>query len=103
MLNLNNIIFKHGPMSLSVRLIDGTFPDFTQVLPKESDNKAVIERDVFVQSLRFVSLFANPKTNNVRLSLSDDGLELYATDPDRGEGKKVVPVEYRAAVLSGGR
>lgn len=98
----NNIIFKHGPMSLSIRLIDGTFPDFTQVLPKESDNKAFIDRDVFTQSLRFVSLFANPKTNNVRLSLSDDGLELYATDPDRGEGKKVVPVQYSGPSVKAG-
>lgn len=98
----NNIIFKHGPMNLSVRLVDGNFPDFTGVLPKESDNKAFIDRDVFVQSLRFVSLFANPKTNNVRLSLSEDGLELYATDPDRGEGKKVVPVEYTGPQVKAG-
>lgn len=98
----NNIIFKHGPMSLSVRLIDGTFPDFTQVLPKESENKAIVDRDVFVQSLRFVSLFANPKTSNVRLSLTDDGLELYATDPDRGEGKKVVPVQYSGPSVKAG-
>jgi DNA polymerase-3 subunit beta len=98
----NNIVFKHGPMSLSIRLIDGTFPDFTQVLPKESDNKAILQKDVLTQSLRFVSLFANPKTNNVRLSLSDDGLELYATDPDRGEGLKVVPVEYSGPPVKAG-
>jgi len=98
----NNIIFKHGPMSLSIRLIDGSFPDFTQVLPRESDNKAILDRDIFTQSLRFVSLFANPKTNNVRLSLSDDGLELYATDPDRGEGLKTVPVEYAGSPVKAG-
>ena len=98
----NNIVFKHGPMNLSIRLIDGTFPDFTQVLPKESDNKAIVERDSFIQSLRFVSLFANPKTNNVRLSLSDEGLELYATDPDRGEGLKTVPVEYSGPPVKAG-
>lgn len=98
----NNVIFKHGPMSLSIRLIDGTFPDFTQVLPRESDNKAFISRDVFTQSLRFVSLFANSKTSNVRLALNEDGLELYATDPDRGEGKKVVPVEYSGPSVKAG-
>ncbi len=98
----NNIVFKHGPMSLSVRLIDGSFPDFTQVLPKESDNKAVLQKDVFAQSLKFVSLFANPKTSNVRLSLSDEGLELYATDPDKGEGLKTVPVEYGGSSVKAG-
>lgn len=98
----NNIVFKHGPMSLSVRLIDGSFPDFTQVLPKESDNKAVLQKDVFAQSLKFVSLFANPKTSNVRLSLSDDGLELYATDPDKGEGLKTIPVDYAGSSVKAG-
>ncbi len=90
----NSIVFTSGPMSLSVRLIEGTFPDFTQVLPKESENKATVPRDALIQSLRFVSLFASPKTHNVRLSLTEEGLELYASDPDKGEGKKVVPVEY---------
>jgi DNA polymerase-3 subunit beta len=98
----NSIVFQSGPMSLSVRLIEGTFPDFTQVLPKESENKATVPRDAFIQSLRFVSLFASPKTHNVRLSLTDEGLELYASDPDKGEGKKVVPVEYTGPQVKAG-
>jgi DNA polymerase-3 subunit beta len=98
----NNIVFKHGPMSLSVRLIDGVFPEFENVLPKESGNKAILDKDTFAQSLKFVSLFANPKTSNVRLSLSEDGLELYATDPDKGEGLKTVPVEYGGAPVKAG-
>ena len=98
----NSIVFKHGPMSLSVRLIEGTFPDFTQVLPQESENKAILHRDTFVQSLRFVSLFANPKTHNLRLSLSEKGLELHASDPDRGEGSKIIPVEYDGPEVKAG-
>ncbi len=98
----NNIVFKSGPMSLSVRLIDGTFPDFTQVLPKESDHRAIVEKDVLQQSLKFVSLFASSKTNNVRLTLGDQELELYASDPDRGEAKKAVPCEYAGQPVKAG-
>lgn len=98
----NNIVFKHGPLSLSVRLIDGSFPDFTQVLPKESDKKALVDKDSLYQALKFVSLFSNSKTSNVRLSLSETGLELYATDPDRGEGLKTVPVEYSGPAVKAG-
>lgn len=98
----NNIVFKSGPMSLSVRLIDGTFPDFTQVLPKESDHRATVEKDVLDQSLKFVSLFASSKTHNVRLTLSDDGLELYASDPDRGEAQKSVPAGYKGPPVKAG-
>lgn len=98
----NNIVFQSGPMSLSIRLIDGSFPDFTQVLPKESENRAVVQKEVFSQSLKFVSLFASSKTHNVRLSLNDDGLELYASDPDRGEATKVIPVSYGGQPVKAG-
>lgn len=98
----NNIVFKQGPMSMSIRLIEGTFPDFTQVLPEETDQKAFVSRDLFTQSLKFVSLFANPKTNNVRLQLNDEGLELYASDPDRGEGRKVIPADYDGPSVKAG-
>lgn len=98
----NSVIFKHGPMSLSIRLIEGSFPDFTQVLPRESERKAVLHRETLIQSLRFVSLFASPKTHNVRLAMTEDGLELYASDPDKGEGRKVVPVEYGGQPVKAG-
>ncbi len=98
----NNIVFHSGPMSLSVRLIDGTFPDFTQVLPKESDHRAMVEKGVLQQALKFVSLFASSKTNNVRLTLGDGELELYASDPDRGEAKKSVPCEYDGQPVKAG-
>jgi DNA polymerase-3 subunit beta len=98
----NSIVFEYGPMKLSVRLIEGTFPDFTQVLPQDSDKRAVVHRDTLVQSLRFVSLFASPKTHNVRISLTEAGLELYASDPDKGEGKKLVPAEYSGPVVKAG-
>jgi DNA polymerase-3 subunit beta len=98
----NNVIFRHGPMTMSVRLIEGTFPDFTQVLPDESETKAFLDKETFLNSLNFVSLFASSKTNNARLTLSDEGLELYASDPDRGEGEKMVPVEYDGQQVQAG-
>ena len=98
----NSIVFQHGPMSLSVRLIDGTFPDFTQVLPAESETKARVPKDQLVSALRFVSLFASPKTHNVRVTLNEGDLELYASDPDRGEGQKSVPVSYSGPQVQAG-
>ncbi|MFW5967841.1 MAG: DNA polymerase III subunit beta [Persicimonas sp.] len=98
----NNVVFHSGPMTMSVRLIEGTFPDFTQVLPEESDQKASVSKELFTQSLKFVSLFASPKTHNVRLALSDEGLELYASDPDSGEGKKTIPADYDGQPVKAG-
>lgn len=98
----NSVVFRYARTTLTVSLIEGTFPDFTQVLPQESENKAIVHRDTLIQSLKFVSLFASSKTNNVRLSLTEDGLELYASDPDKGEGEKTVPVEYAGSPVKAG-
>ena len=98
----SSVVFVYGPMKLSVRLIEGVFPDFTQVLPQSSDTPAVVHRDTLMQSLRFVSLFASPKTHNVRIALSEEGLELYASDPDKGEGRKLVPAEYSGPSVKAG-
>lgn len=98
----NSIVFQSGPMTMSVMLIEGTFPDFTQVLPKEGDNKSFVKKDLFLQALKFVSLFASPKTHNLRLSLSEEGLELYASDPDRGEGRKTIPADYDGQPVKAG-
>ena len=54
----NNIVFRHGPTTVSIRLIDGSFPDVDQVLPRESDNKARINRADFTHTLKF----ARPNT-----------------------------------------
>jgi DNA polymerase-3 subunit beta len=101
-LKQNNLVFQNGPMTLAIRLIDGTFPNFTQILPKESDNKSVVSKETLHQALKFVSLFSSPKTSNVRLSLSENALELYATDPDKGEGLKTLPVSYSGAAVKAG-
>ena len=98
----NSIVFTHGPMVLAVRLIEGVFPDFTQVLPKGSDHKAILHRDTFIQSLKFVSLFASPKTHNVRLSLGEEGLSLSARNPEKGDCTKTIPVEYDGAPVEAG-
>jgi len=88
------IVFDCDGTTIASQLINGTFPDFTKVLPDET------EGDTFTattggldEAVDFASMFASTSTNNLRLTLSDDGLELYASDPDRGEAQQMVDVQ----------
>lgn len=91
----NNGVFRFGPTTLMVRLVDATFPDFNRVIPDEdTQRQAEISTAEFVEKLRFVSLFANSRTGNVSVQLEGDVLELAANDPDKGEGKESMPATY---------
>lgn len=91
----NNAVFRFGPTTMMVRLIDAGFPDYNRVIPKEMpDRQALISTDEFAQKLKFVSLFASPRTNNLTITLTKDAIELSANDPDTGEAKESMAVQY---------
>lgn len=91
----SSAVFRYGHTTLLVRLIDGTFPNFAQVIPAEQDDrKASIDRAEFISRLNFVSLFASSRTGNVRLQLEDDTCTISAQDPDKGECEERVPIGY---------
>ncbi|MBN1944946.1 MAG: DNA polymerase III subunit beta [Bradymonadales bacterium] len=91
----NNAVFRFGTTTIMVRLIDAGFPDYNRVIPKEMpERQAVIRTDEFTQKLRFVSLFSSPRTNNLSLALQEERLEFTASDPDTGEGRESMAIEY---------
>jgi DNA polymerase-3 subunit beta len=77
----NHAVFRRGSTVLGMRLIDGAFPDYKQVIPTES-------------SLRRVAVLAADKTQPVKLALKKDQLLVSCTNPDAGEITDDVPVEY---------
>lgn len=89
----DQIVVQAGTNTLYARPIVGTFPDADQVLPDKDAQPACIDRTDLIDALRFVSMFASNKTNNVRLTLDDGELQLYASDPERGEATQGVPVD----------
>lgn len=90
----NHVVLKKGQTVLGMRLIDGTFPDYKQVIPKLADKVVRISRPETVDSLRRVSVLASDKTQPVKLSLSKDQLTVSCSNPDTGEISDDVPVEY---------
>jgi DNA polymerase-3 subunit beta len=90
----NEAIIDLPGCTLSMRLVEGTFPDYKQVVPKESPNVVHVDRDAFLQTVRRVSLLSSEKARGIRLGLSPARLEISANNPDLGEASEDLEVEY---------
>lgn len=80
--NENNVRFSFDNISLIARLIDGNYPNYEAVIPKENPNKMTIDRDPFHNSVKRVSIFASKTTHQVRLKITGKELAVSAEDPD---------------------
>jgi DNA polymerase-3 subunit beta len=84
---------------LVMRLIEGIFPDYRQVIPKAGEKRFTIGRDRFLDTLRRVSLLSTDKAHAVKLELQPGVLRVLSQNPDLGEAKEDVPVEYQGDPL----
>ena len=99
----NNAVFRYGNTTLFVRIIDGTFPNFQQVIPQEdAARKALVNRAEMIDRLKFVSLFSSSRTHNLRLVIEDDTCTISAQDPDKGECEEQIPVTYSGPAVRAG-
>jgi DNA polymerase-3 subunit beta len=81
--------------TLVCRLIEGQFPPYLQVIPKESQKVLSVERPNLTQSLKRVSLVANDKSKGVKFSISPGNLDISSSNPDVGEAKEELSCVYK--------
>ncbi len=80
--NDSNAKFTFENTVLICRLIDGKYPNYEAVIPKENPNKLVIDRTQFLNSVRRVSIFSNKTTHQIRLKIAGAELNISAEDID---------------------
>lgn len=94
--NQTNARFEADDMVIVCRLIDGKYPNYEAVIPKENPNQLLIDRQSFQNSLRRIALFSNKTTHQTRLSLSPDEVIISAEDNDQGKrADEKLPCSYR--------
>ncbi|MFY0714015.1 DNA polymerase III subunit beta [Seonamhaeicola sp. NFXS20] len=80
--NESNAKFTFENSVLICRLIDGKYPNYEAVIPKENPNKLVIDRTQFLNSVKRVSIFSNKTTHQIRLKIAGAELNISAEDVD---------------------
>ncbi|SFZ84967.1 DNA polymerase-3 subunit beta [Devosia enhydra] len=89
------IRFTLGPVVLLSKLIEGTFPDYERVTPKNNDKEMQVDRATFATAVDRVSTIASDRGGKaVKLSLSDGQLELSVTNPDHGTANEELAVAF---------
>ncbi len=80
--NNTNAKFTFDNMVLICRLIDGKYPNYDAVIPKENPNKLVVDRATFLNSVRRASIFSSKTTHQIRLKMAGTELNISAEDLD---------------------
>ena len=92
--------FQLAGFQFSVKLVDGQFPPFEQIVPETSERTVRVSRQLLADALRAVSLATSDRTGGVKVTLTPGKVRLESESPESGEGFDEVPVEYDGAEIT---
>ena len=88
---------KIGKSLIVIRLIDGEFPEYEQVIPKENDKKITVDKERVYGCLRRVSTMTSERGEGIKLSIKDHSIELSTFNQDFGDAREEVDVTYEGS------
>ena len=86
--------FEIGTITLTSKLIDGTFPDYARVIPKGNDKELKVANAEFISAVDRVSTIASERGRAVKLNISGDKLVLSVNNPEGGSATEEIGVDY---------
>jgi DNA polymerase-3 subunit beta len=93
----NHLFFEAGERRLMARLIDVNFPNYMEVIARDNEKKVMVDRERLLATIRRVSLVANERTRAVRFDFAPGKLTVSSTNPELGDARETVPIEYTGA------
>lgn len=91
----NNLIFTAGSNTVATRIIEGPYPNTDQVIPRNNDKTLIVPRTVVAETVRRVAILSNSLTHQVKFTISNNTLQLSATNIDLGgEATEKLPCQY---------
>jgi DNA polymerase-3 subunit beta len=98
----NHLLFSVAGVQFLTRLIEGTYPNYEHVIPQSNEKKISIKREAFTRALRRVSVMSRERANAVRADFGDNNLTISSSNPDLGEAREEVAIDYKGDKLSVG-
>lgn len=90
----NHLGFRSGATMVFTRLIEGPYPNYEQVIPRDNDKACTAEKESMASALRRVGVVASDQTHRVRLQFAGGALKLSVNTPDLGEAQDEIAVTY---------
>ncbi|HYH78690.1 MAG TPA: DNA polymerase III subunit beta [Longimicrobium sp.] len=90
----NHIGFRSDTVQVYTRLIEGPYPNYEQVIPKDNDKNMVADKGALQSAVRRMAIVASDQTHRIRMSLGGAMLRFSVESPDLGAANEELPVEY---------
>ena len=81
------------------RVIEGPYPNYEQVIPRDNDKRLRVDKERLASALRRMAVIASDQTHRVRMSLDEDTLKFHVSTPDVGEGSEQMSASYEGEAL----
>jgi DNA polymerase-3 subunit beta len=85
---------RRGSTEISMRLVEGEFPDYKGVIPNQSRYQIVVGRDALLNAMKRAALFSNERYHGVKLAFSEGTLTVSSTTPEMGEASETLDVSF---------
>ncbi len=95
----NHIGFRAGGTLVYSRLIEGPYPNYEQVIPRENDKSATVDKVALTAALRRMSVVASDQTHRIRMALSGGAAKFSVQTPDLGEAQDELALTYEGEPL----
>jgi len=94
-LDESNLFFRVGARTLISRIIESKFPNFQAVIPKDNPNVLSISREELAGAIRRVSLLSAERSKGIKFYLEKNRMKLFSSNPEIGEARDKLAVEYK--------
>ena len=95
----NHLGFRSSSTQIFTRLIEGPYPNYEQVIPRENDKGATADKGTLASALRRMSIVASDQTHRIRMAFANGSCKLSVQTPDLGEAQEEVTVSYEGDPL----
>jgi DNA polymerase-3 subunit beta len=93
----NHLFFRIGGCTLDCRVLEGNFPNFEKVMPRDNDKEIEVGTTAFGDAMRRVSLLSDERARPVKVAISKGKMEVSSRSPESGEASEILPVDYSGA------
>jgi len=101
-LDENNLFFRVGDRTLISRIIESKFPNYQAVIPKDNPGRLVLDRAELADAIRRVALLSAERSKGIKFTLEKNKLRLFSSNPEIGEARDRLAVDYKGADLEVG-
>ena len=95
-----NIVFKNDGDTMFVRQIEESFPDYEKVIPSTRGESVRINKNAFIDAVRRIATLTSSKTSIIRMELNNGRLTLSSSNPEAGEGRDEIDIDYTGEEIS---